>query len=85
MNNQRLTGSNFNELYVNKRSLNRVPNHEGIKKIRVSSGSVRKNTVKVYHYEPINCEKPKAADKTEPIEDKPKAKKLEPKGNEASK
>ena len=62
------------ELYANKRSLNRVTNHEGIKKSSVSKGNVRKNMVKVYHYEPIKCEVPRFVE-PEPVDDKAKAKK----------
>ena len=56
-----------------------MPNHEGIKKTSVSKGNVRKNTVKVYHYEPIKCDLAEFAESnaTSPpvVEDKLKPKK----------
>ena len=50
--NERLKGENFDEIYRKKRQRERVSNHEGIKKVMVVNGQVKKNTFKVYHFEP---------------------------------
>ena len=55
---RKLKGDNFNELYHKKRSLERVANHEGIKKTSVARGNLRKNIMKAYHYEPYKYSDP---------------------------
>ena len=43
-------GENFKELYALRRLRQRVANHEGIKKLNLTSGDVKKNAFKIYHY-----------------------------------
>lgn len=43
-------GENFKELYALRRLRQRVANHEGIKKMSLTSGDVKKNAFKIYHY-----------------------------------
>ena len=47
---ERFKGDDFSELYKKRRAKDRVANTHGIKGSMMSSGSLKKNTFKVYHH-----------------------------------
>lgn len=49
--NSKLTGDDFNQLYKKKRKMPKVQNCDAMKKNMLSSGKVKKNMFKVYHFD----------------------------------